>query len=278
MSNPINITKRGNQFTHPWTNNEINFVTNNIKAMSYKQMAQIVSRSPSSIQSKVRFLDVRKKVDKYTLNQDFFKKWSDSMAYVLGFIAADGNICKTGNSHMIQVASDDKDIIEKIKFVLSLGSPVQKCKRTNSKTSYQIRFSDKKTYNYLLKLRVTPNKSLTLQPPKNIPKKYLRHYLRGFFDGDGSVWESNRTDKKRLVSVFYTASTRMAKFIHKEVKKICSEFTGKIQETQTPNRDKLYYSIALGHRDSLLLSKYLYKEANIFLERKYNIFNKKYAN
>ncbi len=278
MVKPSNIIKRTNQFTHPWTKEEIDFVVKNIKLMNYGQMSKTISRSPSSIQSKVRFLEVERKVNKHALNQDFFKNWSNPMAYVLGFIAADGNICKTGNSHMIQIVCDDIDVIQKIKAALSLGSPIHERKRQNTKISYQIRFSDKKTYNYLLKLGITPRKSLTLQPPKDIPNKYLHHYIRGFFDGDGSVWESNRGGNKRLVSVFYTASIRMAKFLYKEVKKTCSKFTGRIQEIPTPNKDRLYYSIALGHRDSLLLSKYLYEKATIFLERKYRLFNRKYAN
>lgn len=277
MGNSINVTKQKNQFTHPWTINEIEFVTKNINLMSYGQMAKKIFRSPASIQSKVRYLSVSKKVDKHALNQFFFNKWSDSMAYVLGFIAADGNICKTGNAHMIQIACDDKDVIQKIKSALSSESPIHERKRMNSKVSYQIRFSDKRTYNYLLKLGITPKKSLTLQPPKNIPNKYLHHYIRGFFDGDGSVWESSRSKRKRLVSVFYSASSRMAKFIYQQVKRICSEFAGTINGIQTPNGDRLYYSIVLGHRDSLLLSNYLYKKATIFLERKYNIFNKHHA-
>lgn len=279
MDNTSNIFKRDNQFTHPWKNEEIDFVTRNIDAMSYREMSKFILRSQSSIQSKVRFLPIGKKVDKYQINQSFFDKWSTKMAYVLGFIAADGNICKSGNSHMVQIGCDDLDIIEKIKKTLSLNSPIQKRKRQqNTKISYQLRFSDRKIYFRLQKLGITPRKSLTIRPPRAMPSKFTSHYVRGFFDGDGSVWISKRSNKKRLVSVFYTASVKMVDFLYKIVRSNCPLFVGKIQITQTPTKKGVYYSIVLGHRDSLLLSKYLYNEATIYLNRKYNIFREIYVN
>lgn len=275
MNNTINnIPKRSNQFTHAWTTQETNFVINNIKLMSYKQMGEFISRSQSSIQSKVRFLVVGRKVNKYRLNQSFFEKWTNQMAYVLGFITADGNVCKTGNSHMIQIACDDKDVITKIKTVLSSNSPIKLRQRANKKISYQIRFSDKKIYYDLYKLGIKPNKSLTVQPPKNIPKKLVNHYVRGIFDGDGSVWISKRGRNKRIVSVFYTASIKMAQFLYKTVKETCPLFEGNIQKIPTPNGNNMYYSINLSSRDSLLLYKYMYNDADIFLGRKHNIFKK----
>ena len=54
-------------------------------------MSIVLQRSPSSIQSKIRYLPYNQKVKKHPVNSDFFKLWSPEMAYVLGFIAADGN-------------------------------------------------------------------------------------------------------------------------------------------------------------------------------------------
>ena len=49
-------------------------------------------------------------------NEDFFKKWTPEMAYVLGFFTADGNMIKNKRgSHFIEFYSTDRDIIEKIK-------------------------------------------------------------------------------------------------------------------------------------------------------------------
>ena len=45
-------------------------------------------------------------------NKDFFKTWSSDMAYILGFMYADGNIIKTKRgTHFIAVYSADEDIL-----------------------------------------------------------------------------------------------------------------------------------------------------------------------
>lgn len=54
-----------------------------------------------------------------TKNENFFKKWTPEMAYVLGFFAADDNMLKNKRgAHFIEFQSVDKEIIEKIRNVL----------------------------------------------------------------------------------------------------------------------------------------------------------------
>jgi hypothetical protein len=267
-----NKSNRGpNQFNHPWTRNEIKFVQNNMKKMTYKEMGSVINRTVTSIQSEVRYLPLKQKIKKYSINNNFFKKWSEQMAYVLGFVASDGNICKSGNSHMLQLASDDKDIMIKIKKVLISKAPIHLRGRLNGKISYQLRHSDPIIYNDLLKLGIKPRKSLTISPQK-IPAKYTRHYLRGFFDGDGSVYCSHKTRYKRLIMVLYTASPKMASFLYRIIRKKCPIFKGKIQKILTPKKNRYYYSIVLSHNNALLMYSYMYSKATIFMERKYNKF------
>lgn len=257
---------RPNQFTHPWTNEEIEFVQSNIRKLTYHQMSKVMSRTIPSIQSKVRYLPLKQKIKKYEINSNYFKKWTPEMAYVLGFIASDGNVSKHGNAHMLQIACDDKDVIEKIRVALRGKRPILEKGRFNGKVSYQFRVSDIEIFNDLLSLGITPRKSLTLKAPI-ISKKFVPHYLRGFFDGDGSVSVSRSGN---ITSTWYTASLSMGEFLFNVTKNICPEFKGKIQKL---SKNKGYfYSITLGKRDSLLLFKFLYKDATIYMERKYRKF------
>lgn len=173
-----------NQFTHPWTDTEILYLKENFAKKTYKDIGKFLNRTYSSVQSRVRNLKINKRVCKHTINSDFFNIFSNEMAYVLGFITADGNIYKSKNGYNIQIACDDKDIIDKIKLLLNSSSNIGAKLRNNGKISYSLRFSDKHMYYDLLyydllKLGITPNKSLTITPPI-IPKKYLSDYLRGF--------------------------------------------------------------------------------------------------
>jgi hypothetical protein len=52
---------------------------------------------------------------KYKANEDFFKVWNPTMAYVLGFIYADGCIYISERGSYLSVTSIDKDIIINIK-------------------------------------------------------------------------------------------------------------------------------------------------------------------
>jgi len=66
------------------------------------------------------YFDPRGGSNRYSIKTDFFQKWSNEMAYVLGFLYADGCIvdaAKSSRTQYIKFASKDKEIIEKIKSV-----------------------------------------------------------------------------------------------------------------------------------------------------------------
>ena len=66
-------------------------------------------------------LDPRGGSNRHRVKTDFFQKWSNEMAYVLGFLYADGSITdarKTSRTQYIQFASKDRDILINIKAQL----------------------------------------------------------------------------------------------------------------------------------------------------------------
>lgn len=257
-----------NQYIHPWTTQEINFIKSNFRKKTYKEIGRIIRRSAYSVQSKTRFLPFQKKVNKYQIDHNFFQEWSYEMAYVLGFITADGNLQKTKYGHLIHIAADDYDVIAKIKAAMGMTGRILENKRENGKISYNLRFSDKSIFNDLLKLGITPRKSLTIKPPV-IPRKYLWHYIRGFFDGDGCVYIRTTKYPSKLHVLFYTGSFAMAKFLYKVSKIILPKYKGKIMVRKKITN---YYILHFGQRDSEILFKLLYKDANMFMKRKYETF------
>lgn len=260
-----------NQFTHPWTDQDVAFLRQNIGKLTYQQMGVVLNRSYTSVQSKIRYLPFQKKVKKHAVNIDFFKSYSPNIAYVLGLIAADGNICHSGKAHALHLASDDKDVIEKVKRLIEYGGPIYEKHRGNGKVSYSLRICDQTIFKDLQNLGITERKSLTLRPQK-VPTEYLSHYLRGFFDGDGSVWLNKRGGKKRLCLVWWTGSLVMAEFLLKCVRGVCPDFKGGVVQGLTPNRNNYYYSVTLSHRDAKLMFQFLYSQATIYMERKYRKF------
>ena len=259
-----------NQFTHSWTEKEIEFVRTNIGKLTYEKIGNFINRSYSSVQSKVRYLPFKKKVRKYSINSNFFKKWSPEMAYTAGFIAADGNICHSGNAFALQIASDNLDIMEKIRIAMSYGGPVHKKLRFNGKVSYSLRICDQTIFTDLDKLGITERKSLTLSP--KVQKSFIVDFLRGFFDGDGTVYIRNHKYPSKLAVIFYTASFPMAEFIYIKMQKLLGNlYNGNVQKRLTKGGTP-YYSISLGHKASIKIYSIFYTNATIYMDRKFKKF------
>jgi len=133
-----------------------------------------------------------------SLDKDFFKTWSADMAYVLGYIAADGNISigKRGNCYLA-LEGIDKELIGDIKRVLGSGHTITSRRRNVGwNKTYRLQIGSKEMVGDLIKLGLTPNKAKRMCLP-SIPKKYFGDFVRGYFDGDGNVCFSRYKRKDR---------------------------------------------------------------------------------
>jgi len=212
-----------------------------------------------------------------TKNENFFKKWSPKMAYVLGFFTADGNMIKNKRgAHFIEFQISDKTLLEKIRKALNSNHKITARKRNDKqKNSYRLQIGNKTIFNDLLKLGLTPNKSKTINMP-HVPKKYLSHFVRGYFDGDGNVTisEYKRADRKNqnyttILSGFTSGSKKLLESIYATLKKFAHTSGGTLYYHKGY---RLYFSV----KDSLALYNYLYKNLNnnLYLQRKKKIFEK----
>ncbi len=210
-----------------------------------------------------------------TKNEDFFKKWSSEMAYVLGFFTADGNMTKHKNGGCyIEFTSNDYEVLYKIKKIIGLDNKIS-WRNRNSKIHYRIQMGSKVLYEDLISLGLTPNKSLTIKFP-NISLVHLKHFIRGYFDGDGCVyfkqnWAKDRGKFRWVFQVRFTSgSKQFLEVFHSLLKdlKIC-----KGGYLYHKNRG---YELVFSHYDGLALFRFLYDNvsAEMYLERKYDIFQR----
>jgi hypothetical protein len=129
--------------------------------------------------------------------RDFFSQWTSEMAYVLGYFCADGNfgLIKKTNSWYFTISSNDWNHLELIRK--TMGSAHKLSKSTKQPKLHHLRILSEEICKDLLKLGVTPRKSLTLHFP-SVPHKYLNDFIRGYFDGDGSIYVERRNQAARL--------------------------------------------------------------------------------
>ena len=107
--------------------------------------------------------------------------WSPEVAYVVGVIATDGNL--SGDGRHLSVSSRDIDLLATVRRCLALNSSITPCRATKC---FHIQWGDRVFYDWLVKIGLTPAKSLTLGQIA-VPDEVFRDFLRGCIDGDGSI-------------------------------------------------------------------------------------------
>lgn len=145
-------------------------------------------RTVSSMNHKANKLGLKRLVQNnhlYNVNQDFFKRWSSEMAYILGFFFSDGNVSSNKSNCGFHLHLKDRYILGAINKGMESDYPVKLYEN-----SCALRFHNKVLCKDLISLGCIPRKSLKLKFP-GIPNKYLSHFIRGVFDGDGSIHFTN---------------------------------------------------------------------------------------
>jgi intein-encoded DNA endonuclease-like protein len=207
-------------------------------------------------------------------NEDFFKKWSPEMAYVLGFFAADGCMIKNKRgAHFIEFHIVDKNLLIRIRKALNSNHKIATRKiKDGWKSAHHLQIGSKEIFNDLLFLGMTPNKSNSLIFP-NIKEEYLSHFIRGYFDGDGNVFLGKRSDRINRNWILQSGFTSGSKEFIKELKIKLKKFANIAGSTQHYSSGA--YRLCFSIKDSLKLYEFMYSSnESLFLPRKKRIFEK----
>lgn len=124
---------------------------------------------------------------KYQVNDNYFKEENENMAYLLGFLAADGSIIEATQILRVAVAEKDRDFLILLGQELSSTYPVRKYTSKQGFTSYSINPKSPTIIKDLEKYNIIRNKTYNFKFPILLDKKYWKDFIRGYFDGDGSV-------------------------------------------------------------------------------------------
>lgn len=183
---------------------------------------------------------------KYDITENYFKMWSNNMAYILGFIAADGVIKK------------ESYILEDIKKELKTNQPLYQNKKTGV---YMLNINSKTIKYDLMNIHgIMPCKSFNIEFPF-VPEEYLHHFVREYFDGDGYV-------KYETYTVSFVGGSYS----------FMNSLNQVLQNHNLPaellNQNKHYRVILTGRKPIQLFPKWIYKDKDIYLHRKYKEFQK----
>ena len=202
---------------------------------------------------------------------------SETKAYILGYLVADGSmeesVRKDRPSKLIRLrfgcVTEDDEIIRLIQKEIAPDNKLRyyQPKYKNRKQVTILQICDKELINDLRTL-------YDIQPRKtykndfvfpNIPKEYERDFIRGFIDGDGSIGRhhfsmicNSENFAMQIRDKFLEYIPELKSYIYKENRKYTDYWS-------------LHFSMNL--KVASKLYNYLYSGAKVFLKRKESILN-----
>lgn len=222
---------------------------------------------------------------KIEVNEHFFDSWSQEMAYVLGIIYTDGNLQAprlmdpTGRDYSraarISIAQKEPEILQKVLALMNCNAKLYFSARREYKTTvagqlYHISIASNKLYHALTRFGLKPRKSMDIEFPV-IPTEYVRHFIRGCWDGDGTVYVERK--RKRLVASYVSGSLLFIKGLVAHLEEV-----GMPKRTIYESRRSTSTSYYFKCTGDLCIKLYHYLYDGVpptqYLERKYIIFKK----
>lgn len=207
---------------------------------------------------------------KYFHAENFFENIdNEKKAYWLGFMFADGYIINRENKYGqdafgITLAEDSLDILEKFKKDIEASNPINWDNSKKGQRQCKINLTSQKTVNDLIDKGCYKQKSLILEPPKKVPENLIHHFIRGFFDGDGSIIKYEKTENSTIFQINITSTYEMVKWI--------KDYIGMGQIIPEKRREQTWYFTLGGNQQVIKFYRLLYEDATVWMDRKYNRF------
>lgn len=213
----------------------------------------------------------------YTYNEDYFSEIdTPEKAYWLGFIYADGFITKkTNGSPVFGITLGEREPLDKLNKCLNSNKPIGIYKKVNSYSEksieYKLAFASSKMVSDLEKWGCIENKTFKLKFPTFLENNLIPHFIRGYFDGDGSVFLHVQKANYKEYIMLGTQFCGIKSFLEDLAKYINAETC--IYKDRRKSTD--CYRIQLeSNIKSLKLYHYMYKNSsNLYLSRKKQKFD-----
>ena len=223
------------------------------------------------------------------IRHDFFSKIETELqAYLLGFYAADGSINEKRKTLRIHLQKRDSELVYLYKDIISPDARVftveehettgRNGMKITAHESFGVDITSAKICNDLVRLGIGYGKSYSELHIPEMPKELVRHFIRGYFDGEGSFVGGVRHPKNRSNPITTVCMSIIAKkpSILNEFIKFFSEYNLTINLNYL-KRDDAYRFTTSSKKVCREIYHILYDDANFYLSRKYNKFSY-YAN
>ena len=214
---------------------------------------------------------------KYKLNEHYFDYIdTPNKAYILGFFYADGSNNEDKQTISMSLQEEDKYILEVIRQEINSEKPLEFLDYSNKhdggynyKNQYRLLMFSKHMSQVLHDKGMPQNKSLILQWPMFLKDDLISHFLRGYIDGDGHL---------RKVGHFISLVSTEA-FCNLAKEHIENRLEIKCKIVDAPCHNGITRQLIISKKENTKpFLDYIYQDAEIYLQRKYQIYCEKYIN
>jgi hypothetical protein len=248
--------------------------------LSCKKIAEQTKHTRSTISNVLRRNNITQRSISelsrfYDLNEDYFHLIdTERKAYFLGLILADGCVIKNKNELHISLIESDKYLLEELSKDIFISKRLLRLEEIRSdwgkNRTYRFTANNPKIYQDLVNLGCIPNKTFKLKFP-TISNHLYNHFIRGYFDGGGCIWVSNKYGCEVSILGTLDIVSNITNILEKESKISHLKIRTKIK---CKNEQLIYEVRTSGKVNCLAFASYIYKNSTIFMKRKKEKFTK----
>lgn len=204
---------------------------------------------------------------KYNFNEHYFDNIDcQEKAYWLGFFAADGYNHRNKGCIEFRLHKQDREILEKFKSCLESDNPIGLYKETYCNLCLYSKHLCEKLAEYGL----DQAKTYTLQLPV-LEEPLMKHFIRGYFDGDGCFSVIKRNDRKNPNSKTYQFNITGMEVPLLVIQQHLVDNVGIVKNSLKSRKSTIAVTLHYNGRNICKkILDYLYDNATIYLQRKYN--------
>lgn len=208
-----------------------------------------------------------------SLNESFFDIIdTEEKAYWLGFLYADGANCDKAGNVSLSLTETDAHMLKRLQTAIGSDHKiyVKHSSGFKGRPIHCLVMCSVYLCGSLSKQGCVPRKSLTLQFPTvaQVPEHLLRHFVRGYFDGDGSFSTSQRKDKTTVTGYVSIISSRGFCDSLRRVVNAESPIGGYVKTHRCASGEVVYYYVLNGANQVIAFMDWIYQDASVYLPRK----------
>lgn len=202
---------------------------------------------------------------------------TEEKAYWLGFILADGYLYDNERHKHLSLGVGEKDVKHLYKFLDLFGASEEEKKTiihqqfggayTRDNIVYYAIVCGKDLINDLKKYHLFQRKSGKEKPFIFSNPDLERAYIRGIFDGDGYI-------RSTQYGFGFVGSFEVMNYIHDFCNRI---FNNSFEKVHVTTHGKIFRFATNGFNKTKEFLDYIYKDASIYLDRKYSLYQELYC-